>query len=181
MTGRRVGLALLAAGLVGGCGQSTAGEPTAAPSESGDPPRITDPLDLPAVAGDPCGLLTPAQRDRLSLGIRTSSDDSIWGEPQCLFENDEVRIDVSPDTMTGQGVDLLLLQPGVDPWTVSGYPAGRYDDDYRGCRVSVGTAEGQELIVGYYLRQSDRPEHQDPCAFVTTVAEMVLRNIPPAS
>lgn len=178
---RRALVGVLTVATLAGCGQSVAGTPSPAePTGQDDGIVIDNPRDLAAVADDPCALLTQAQLDRLSPGLVQRTKATVWGETGCIWDNDAIWITVDPDTTTGMGVDVKLLQPGTDRVEVVGYPGAHYGDASPNfCTVSVGVADDVELIVGYSRGQSDQPEHLQACPFVDSIAAMVIENLPP--
>lgn len=132
------------------------------------------------MAGQPCALLTPQQLDSISPGLRGVPGTTIFGAPQCVWSNTEISISTAADVNTGEGIDVLYRQPDVERIEVAGYPAGQYGDVAPDvCAVSVGVAPDVELIMSFNNSASDKPEHQQGCTYVNTLAAMVIENLPP--
>ncbi|MGH4022276.1 MAG: DUF3558 domain-containing protein [Pseudonocardiaceae bacterium] len=144
-------------------------------------PRV--PADLAAVADDPCALLTPQQLEAISSGLATSTSGTPWGQTRCTWENDELSFAIAPDTRTGGTIGDLLRSSNLMPVEVAGgYPAAEEpatDDNVCGIYVAVDKTE--VLVMTFYRRSSEDPEHKVPCEFLKSIAAMTIENIPPKS
>ncbi|QIZ34289.1 DUF3558 domain-containing protein [Saccharopolyspora sp. ASAGF58] len=178
---------VLLLGLVG-CSPATGGEPE--PSTGGettaaasDPLHIDKPKNLKAVA-DPCQLLTSAQVQQLKAGTPAPGQ-SEWGQTSCTWRNQELRIDISPDTVQGQGLRWMAKTAGDNGKpnaNVNGYPGVRYGVSRGSCGTYVGTSD-KDLFLVYFQTGSEgsrNPEYADPCAMSDKIAGMVLENLPQA-
>lgn len=166
--------------LASACSRSEAGAPIPHRGESPGGVFIPNPRDLSVVAAEPCALLTPQQLNSISTGLQGTPGTTSFGGPECVWRNQKVSIRAAADVTTGQGIDVKLKQPGVERVEVAGYPAGQYGDtDPSNCAVSVGVAPDAELIMDFINNASDKPEHQQACEYVNTLAAMAIENLPP--
>ncbi len=177
---RRLAPTVLLLVLVPACSLSEAGTARPAGGDSTGAVVIEKPLDLAAVANNPCGLLTPQQLDSISPGLEATAGTTSFGAPECVWDNRLVSLRAVADVNTGQGIDVKLRQPGVKRIEVVGYPAGQYGNPSPDtCFVSVGVAPDIELIMDFNNSFSEKPEHQRACEYVNTLAAMVIDNLPP--
>ncbi|MDA3628373.1 DUF3558 domain-containing protein [Saccharopolyspora sp. WRP15-2] len=166
----------------------TAGKPVPASTGEQTTPVADDalhierPKQLKAIS-DPCQLLTPDQARQLNAGP-TSSGQSEWGQADCTWRNQQLRIDIAPDTVQGQGLDWLVKTAGNGKPTaeVNGYPGVRYGISSDSCGTYVATSDTELFLVGFQVGSEGRgnPEYADPCAVTDKVAALVLENLPPA-
>nr|BFF02103.1 DUF3558 domain-containing protein [Streptoalloteichus tenebrarius] len=189
--------------MVAGCSSSTTGTPTAAehtsnqtstaasrsassPSAGAGPslaPRVANPKNLRGQ--DACQLLTPQQQAELTFTKPGEKGTSIFGESECDWSNDNLRIYLALDTKR-RGLEETYLRkerfPDFTPSTVAGYPAVRTGLNVRlkSCRVDLGVADDQVLYISFSHHSAGRnPEYEDPCGFAEKVGKMVLDNLPP--
>ncbi|MCP2261912.1 Protein of unknown function (DUF3558) [Streptoalloteichus tenebrarius] len=201
--GWQTGVLVLAGLMVAGCSSSTTGTPTAAdhatnsptttsgptnrsPSANAGPslaPRVANPKNLRGQ--DACQLLTPQQQTQLTFTQPGKKGTSIFGEPECDWSNDNLRIRLASDTKR-RGLEETYLRkerfPDFTPSTVDGYPAVRTgrNDKIKSCRVDLGVADDQVLYIEFDRNSRNNPEYEDPCGFAEKVGKMVLDNLPPA-
>lgn len=177
---RWLAVAALLLALATACSRSEAGIPVPHGDESPGGVFLPNPLDLSAVAAEPCALLTPQQLDSISPRLQGTPGTTSFGGPECVWRNSRVSIRAAADATTGQGVDVKLKQPGVERTEVAGYPAGHYGaTDPSNCTVSVGVAPDTELIMDFINNASAKPEHQQACEYVHTLAAMAIENLSP--
>lgn len=180
---------LLVLGLAG-CSSTTPGEPepTSAgesTSAASDPFHIDRPKNLKAIS-DPCQLLTPQQLQELGAATSGQHEQSQWGQPGCLWRNQNLSVNVAPDTVQRQGLRYTAKIVGDDNGNptaaVDGYPALHYGATSGSCGTYVGTSD-QELFFVSFQRGSEgrnNPEYADPCRVADRVAGMVISNLPDA-
>lgn len=180
-----LGAALLVLGLAG-CATSGTPEPTPSQETStsaNDAFHIEQPRNLAAVS-DPCQLLTSAQVQQLSAGP-TAPGQSEWGQASCTWRNQQLRIDLSPDTVQNQGLEYtakIWSDDGKPTGQVGGYPLVHGGINDIRCSTTVGVSDTQTLTVHFTTGSEGRgnPEYADPCAVADKIAGMVLENLPPA-
>ncbi|MGH3979967.1 MAG: DUF3558 domain-containing protein [Pseudonocardiaceae bacterium] len=171
---------------IAACARTEAGSPVTA--NGGTPSSdatmsFENARDLAAVADDPCALLTPQQLEAISPGLQTSTEGTPWGQTDCSWENDELSFNVAPDTLTGQTIERLREFPELVPVEVAGgYPGAEEpatDDSV--CGLYVAVDESEILILSFFRRSSEHPEHKMPCEFLKSITAMMVENIPPKS
>ncbi|MBB5159616.1 DUF3558 domain-containing protein [Saccharopolyspora phatthalungensis] len=177
---------LLVLGLAG-CSSPTPGapEPTTGgetTSAANDPFRIDQPKNLKAIS-DPCQLLNPQQLQELGAS-NSEPGKSQWGQDQCTWRNQLLRVNVAPDTVQGQGLRYTskIVADGKPTAEVAGYPAVHYGISSGSCGTYVGTSD-KELFLVYFQTGSEgrnKPEIAEPCAAADRIAGMVISNLPSA-
>ncbi|MFB9431740.1 DUF3558 domain-containing protein [Streptoalloteichus tenebrarius] len=201
--GWQTGILVLAGLVAAGCSSSTTGTPTAAGSTTsqstttsappgGSSTRSAGPSLAPRVANpkklrgqDACQLLTPQQQAELTFTQPGTKGGTAFGEEECRWSNDNLRIRLATDTKR-RGLDETYLRKeklrDFTPSTVAGYPAVRTDrnDKLKSCRVDLGVADDQVLYITFDRNSPNNPEYEDPCGFAEKVGKMVLDNLPPA-
>ncbi|PKW19245.1 DUF3558 domain-containing protein [Saccharopolyspora spinosa] len=178
---------LLTVGLAGCAAPPGTPEPTAngeATSAARDPLHIDKPKSLRAIA-DPCQLLTPAQLQHLNAGTPESGQ-SQWGQAECTWRNQQLRINIAPDTVQGQGLRWMAKTAGDGNGNpnaeVNGYPAVHYGISSGSCGTYVGTSDKELFLVNFQTGSEGKgnPEYADPCAMADRIAGLVLENVPSA-
>ncbi|MFB9428203.1 DUF3558 domain-containing protein [Streptoalloteichus tenebrarius] len=176
------------------CTSTTSGQPstptsaeisaaTSTAATDNGAPKVTSPKNLKAIT-DPCQLLTPQQLQELGAsGPRP--DKSKWGEASCTWRNDNLNLNVAPDTTQGQGMAAVYAHrkdfSNSEKTSVNGHPGLRVEKFSKTCGLYVGTSDTQLLLVDVAVLRDVKPEYRDHCAFIEKVAGMVLSNLPPAS
>lgn len=171
---------------VAGCSGPTQGqpEPTAGgeTSATNDPFQIEKPKNLKAVS-DPCQLLNPQQLQELGADS-PSPGKSQWGQDQCTWSNQLLRVTAAPDTIQGGGLKYTakIVADGKPTAEVAGYPAVHYGVTSDMCGTYVGTSDTELFLVSFSVGTGGRgnPEFSDPCAMSDKIAGMVLENLPAA-
>ncbi|MFI0465974.1 DUF3558 domain-containing protein [Saccharopolyspora sp. 5N102] len=171
------------------CSSSTPGDPE--PTTSGhttstasDPLHISQPRNLKAIS-DPCRLLTSSQLQQLNAGAAQPGQ-SQWGQASCSWRNQQLRIDVSPDTVQGQGIKYTAKiygdGQGKPNAEVKDFPAVHFGKSEIFCTAAVGVSDTEQFLVNFTVGTDGRinPEYADPCAMADKIAGIVLENLPPA-
>lgn len=159
-----------------------AAEPTAPPTTSPPVPQVENPKSLTGIT-DACQLLTPEQLAALGGGGDPEESESLYGESQCFWRNDNFATNVAINTTFGGTAKIFESPQSSDnfaPTQVDGYPAARVDEQSTLCRVEVGLSEDQSVEINYSKRGGDAPEMQDPCGYAEKIAGEVLKNVPDA-
>ncbi|WP_345238660.1 DUF3558 family protein [Saccharopolyspora hordei] len=113
-----------------GCATPGTPEPTPRPETStaaNDPFNIDQPKNLAAVSA-PCQLLSQNQLQELSAG-QAEPGESEWGQENCRWSNQLFAVNISPDTVQGQGISWMAKTAGDNgkpDANVNGYPAVHY-------------------------------------------------------
>lgn len=178
-----LGLASCAGPGTGSPEPTTGGETSSSAAPKG-PFSIPKPLNLAAIS-DPCKLLTPQQVQQLGAASPTPGEKSQWGQSTCLWDNEQLRIRVAPDTVQGQGIRTAAFtnsETGKPTHRVGGYPAVNSFANDLSCGTFVGTSKTDVVSVSFTVGSDGRgnPEYADPCAVSDKIAGMVLENLPPA-
>ncbi|GAA4611113.1 DUF3558 domain-containing protein [Saccharopolyspora hordei] len=161
-------------------------EPTPRPETStaaNDPFNIDQPKNLAAVSA-PCQLLSQNQLQELSAG-QAEPGESEWGQENCRWSNQLFAVNISPDTVQGQGISWMAKTAGDNgkpDANVNGYPAVHYAETRGSCATIVGTSDTETFLVNYQIGSEGRgnPEYENPCGMADKIAGMVLENLPPA-
>ncbi|MGP4014420.1 DUF3558 domain-containing protein [Saccharopolyspora sp. 5N708] len=175
---------------IGACVQSESGsplpvgtEPSTASKDVGRP-EVSAPKNLEAV-GDPCQLLRPEQLQQIGTTGATVHGPSAWGEDTCTWgvDADGLQINIAPAVTTNYGLARVLQTTGkpAPDENVEGYPGVIVDPAMFTCGIYVAVSAEDVFGVAADRGDSDRPEHQDPCAVAKQVASMVLSNLPAQS
>ncbi|WP_421671896.1 DUF3558 family protein [Saccharopolyspora spinosa] len=180
---------LLTLGLAG-CSSPTPGtpEPTnggETTSAANDPFQIGQPKNLKAVS-EPCQLLTPQQLQQLGATTEGKPAQAQWGQTNCAWDNEQLTLQVSPDTVQGQGIRYIAKIAGDDNGNptakIDGYPAVHEGKSSGSCGTYVGVSDKEMVLVHFGVGSEGRsnPEFTDPCATADKIAGMVISNLPPA-
>lgn len=194
----QLGAALLAVGLLAGCGPAAPERvlfQPPAPPQTGAPLPLTQvdrPVDLTKFDTDPCSLLTkeqvaavvadPPNEVRAYRNTKLPAFGCSWIQlPGARFSASEpVK---SPKTLAELSVSNLKKSGDLEPWTetsIDGLPAVVYHE-FRNrdeCSVSVQVTEQQMLT--FATTGKNRPGSywdKDPCGGVAKMAEFVIGNL----
>jgi hypothetical protein len=142
-------------------------------------PDVSNPKNLDAIS-DPCQLLTAEQLSQLGTGGQPSHRPSPWGQDTCTWDNNVLRVKVSPSTTLKHGLKSVLrtVNKTAPDEKVEGYPMVTAQPLGLSCGIYVSTTSEDTFAVDISATDSDRPEHQDTCAVAKQVASMVLSNLP---
>jgi hypothetical protein len=144
-------------------------------------PSVAQPKNLKSIT-DPCQLLTAQQLQDLSATANAKPGKSEWGEATCDWRNNDVAINLSPDTARGKGISQIYQTKAnfdnFQPSEVGNHPAVRVDHDENTCALFVGTSDTQELYVHVFVFRKTNPHSQDSCGYAEQVAAAVLTNLP---
>ncbi|MER7077653.1 DUF3558 domain-containing protein [Saccharopolyspora kobensis] len=169
-----------------GCGSATSGQPV--PSTAGqtttvdDPFKVDNPRNLAAIS-DPCQLLSPEQLQQLGA-TSPVPDRSPWGQGTCRWNNEQLSLNLAPDTVQRQGLKYTAKifgdEQGNPTAEIDGYPAVHAGVSDLACTTAVGVSETEMFNVQFTAGSEGRnnPEFSDPCAVSDRVAGMVLANLP---
>jgi hypothetical protein len=145
--------------------------PTAGPPPYAGAPKVTDPLPLSALAGDPCALLSHAQVQTYLGPSGTPKShldgDAIkgcqWSAPA---ESQELSVTVPTEPGDGLSLDYRVEKPAAARFDVlapiQGFPAvaitRRQRKPSRSCRIVVGIADQLTIAVALGPSQSSRTD-----------------------
>jgi hypothetical protein len=200
-------LALVALGVLAGCGGSTSptakspkhgdGSPGGSTSAGRDPlprhgaPKVTNPLDVSAFLKKPCSVLTQEQLDGLDVAADGKTDlDAAYG-PTCTWSDDQGPTGGSYGVTFFEGFGGIsgayankdtdgLFMP-LDP--IEGYPAvifGVTDSRADGhCSISVGLQDDVAIQVGATMRgvENPAPNYDNPCGVAHELARQMVKTI----
>ncbi|WP_190820915.1 DUF3558 domain-containing protein [Saccharopolyspora pogona] len=159
---------------------TTGGETTSAVN---DPFRIDQPKNLKAIS-DPCQLLNPQQLQEVGATTTGRQDKSQWGQANCAWDGAKLALQVSPDTVQGQGLRYTtkIVADGKPTAEVAGYPATHVGATSGSCGTYVSTSDTELFLVDFQMGTEDFKESgfSGPCAAADKIAEMVIKNLPPA-
>lgn len=174
--------------LLAGCVSATPGQPV--PSSVGqttsvqdDPFRIDKPKRLNAIS-DPCQLLAPEQLSELGASSPAPGR-TPWGQQSCRWNNDQLSLNIAPDTVQRQGLKYTAKifgdERGNPTAEIEGYPAVHAGVNDLACTTAVGVSETEMFNVQFTAGSEGRhnPAFSDPCAVADRIASMVLANLPP--
>lgn len=161
--GRRVWLAVVAAGLLcctASCGSGTGSAPgsaTPASSAASEPSRAPvlppRPSDLSLIRVEPCGLLAGAQITQLGVGAGSPYGDPVLGNAECVWATPSATDTWITRALIYESAATALGDPHAQVVHVAGFPAVQTNDPTADpthtCELYIDIAEGQTLLVAY--------------------------------
>lgn len=181
-------LVVLAFAWLAGCsasstaGQTPSGQTTSTSNRFGAP-TVEHPVDVAAVVGKPCELLTPEDLKQLGLPLE-GRQRMIVDIPSCRWSSRDLQ-DLS---LAVDGDRDLLAETYRVPWNgvfiptfVAGYPSvvqktGR--GQYNSCTVTTGLGPRQAVTADWTAPGEPRPGN-DACEFAEQATALVIRKLPP--
>jgi hypothetical protein len=186
----RVGLALVAVGMLAAltaCGSGSA-TPPPAPSV---PTMVDEPINLTGLATKPCAMLRPDQLAQFRIvapGTMSPAPLSTSaGTPVCTWQpaqDSEPVYAAAVDRRSG-GLDALYRRrthlPVFQPFTESGYPGVNTATStnvlaHGQCTVQIEVSSGVLLDAAVTVRDSQTPDYTDPCPDAQSFAAAIIAN-----
>ena len=152
-------------------------------------PRVTNPINTTRFEQNPCRVITPAQRNKLSIKTKPKPKMSESG-PGCEWGDvfdDGITIEGAFLTK-GRGSSIAGLYKNnklgrydyFQPIEIHGYPAAfsaPFDGrDRGGCAIAVGVRNDLLYSIGIDLG-TENPNYGNPCSVLKRVAEMAVKTM----
>jgi hypothetical protein len=158
--------------------------PATTSSERYGAPIASTPLDVTAVAGDPCrSLLNSDELDQLGFAVAGKQRESL-GARECAWTAGDGRsLSLSMDADRDPLVDAYRgpWRGIFQPTTVAGFPAARQKTgagDLNSCVVTTGLGPRQGLTTDWFA-EGDPRSGNDACEFAEQATALVIRKLPP--
>ncbi|WP_091611666.1 DUF3558 domain-containing protein [Amycolatopsis saalfeldensis] len=183
----------IAAIAVAGCGSTSNGQATPAPSSSaaGDPilaPKVTDPIaNTESYASDPCSAVPSSEVESLGGPIKQTKTDNSDSGNLCVWTFTDLHGSASGGLLTKQtsGINGLYIdhQKGyLTTFTphapIAGYPAviyARGGESEGNCNLAVGVRDDLAYTVVMLLRSG--PAQSNACGIAEQIATTAVEHM----
>lgn len=155
----------------------------------GGAPKVSNPLPLSVLSGDPCAdaLTTDQTRTVFNRVVSGERSDSGALGPTCDWSTPDTGalVLITYDS-THDGLSSVYqnTKPQTIVWrenSVQGFPAAAYATDDgaqdRACNISVGITDSATVDIDLTIGTTGVAQGKDPCTADLTIADMVVGNL----